>query len=120
MHDQAGSRAAIIVAIPDDIDYGHADQVCDQIRAALAAGAPVVIADFTITAFCDCAVLQRLLAVQQYATVRNAQLRLAVPLTRPVRRILEITGLDRQFQLYPTACHAAAGPPVPAPRPARR
>jgi hypothetical protein len=63
--------------MPDDIDYGHADQVCDQIC-------------------------------------------LAVPLTGPVRRILEITGLDRQFQLYPTACHAAAGPPVPAPRPARR
>jgi anti-anti-sigma factor len=120
MHDEASSRAAMIVAMPDDIDYGRADQVCDQVQAALAAGAPVVIADFTMTTFCDCAVLQRMLAVQRYAAARGAQLRLAVPPAGPVRRVLEITGLDRQFQLYPTACHAAAGPAVPPPRPARR
>jgi anti-anti-sigma factor len=120
MHDEAGSRAAVIVAMPGDMDYGRADQVCDRISAAFAAGAPVVVADFTMTTFCDCAVLQRMLAVQRYAAARGAQLRLAVPSAGPVRRILEIVGLDRQFQLYPTACHAAAGPPVPPPRPARR
>jgi anti-anti-sigma regulatory factor len=100
--------------MPDDIDYGRADRAISRLRAAFDAGAPVVIADFTITTFCDCAVLQRLLSVQRYAATRRAQLRLVVPPTGPVRRVLEVTGLEQQFQLYPTASHAAL---VPLPRP---
>jgi anti-anti-sigma factor len=113
MPDDAAPRAAVIVAMPEDIDYGRSDQVFGQLRAAFAAGAPVVIADFTITTFCDCAVLQRMLAVQRDAATRRAQLRLVVPPAGPVRRILEVTGLEQQFQLYPTASHAAL---VPLPR----
>jgi anti-anti-sigma factor len=120
MKDRAAPRSAVIVAMPGDIDYGRADQVLGQIRAAFAAGAPVVIADFTITTFCDCAVMQRMLAVQRYAAARHAQLRLVVPPAGPVRRILEVTGLEQQFQLYPTACHAAAARLVPLPRNPRR
>jgi len=113
MPDGAAPRAAVIVAMPDDIDYGRSDQVFDRLHAAFAAGAPVVIADFTITTFCDCAVMQRMLAVQRYAAACRAQLRLVVPAAGPVRRILEVTGLDQQFQLYPTAGHAAL---IPLPR----
>ncbi len=101
--------------MPEDIDYGTADQAYGRLYAAFAVGAPVVIADFTVTTFCDCAGLRRLLAVQRRAAACGAQIRLAVPLACPVRRILEITGLDRQFQLYPSACHAAAAPLVPPP-----
>lgn len=39
----------------------------------------MIIADFTITTFCNYAVLQRMLAVQSYATTRGAQFRLVVP-----------------------------------------
>jgi anti-anti-sigma factor len=113
MPDDAAPRAAVIVAMPDDIDYGRSDQVFDQLHAAFAAGAPVVIADFTITTFCDCAVMQRMLAVQRYAATCRAQLRLVVPPAGPVRRILEVTGLEQRFQLYPTASHAAL---IPLPR----
>jgi hypothetical protein len=79
MQDCAAPRSAVIVAMPDDIDYGRADQLFGQIRAAFAAGAPVVIADFTITTFCDCAVMQRMLACHAAA----ARL---VPLPRIPRR----------------------------------
>jgi anti-anti-sigma factor len=116
MTDQAIPRATIVVAMPDDIDYGTADQAYDQLYAAFTAGIPVVIADFTLTTYCDCTALRRLLAVQGRAAASHVELRLAVPLTSPVRRVLQITGLDQRFRLYPSACHAAATPGIPAPR----
>ena len=115
MTDQAVPRAAVVVAMPDDIDYGTADQAYGQLCAAFTADVPVVIADFAVTTYCDCAALRRLLAIQGRAAARHTELRLAVPLASPVRRILQVTGLDQQFRLYPTAAHAAAAP-VPAPR----
>ena len=116
MTDQAIPRAAIVVAMPGDIDYGTADQAYGQLYAALTAGVPVVIADFTVTSYCDCTALRCLLAVQDRATASDAELRLAVPPTSPVRRVLRITGLDEQFRLYPSAGSAAAASQVPAPR----
>lgn len=103
--------------MPDDIDYGTADQAYDQLYAAFTADVPVVIADFTVTAYCDCAALRRVLAVPGRAAACHAELHLAVPLASPVRPILQITGLDQQLRLYPTAAHAAAAPRTPAPAP---
>jgi anti-anti-sigma factor len=114
--DPAASHAATVVAMPPDIDYGSADQAYDQLNAALITDAPVVIADFTLTTYCDCAALRRLLAIQGQANGRHADFRIAVPLSSPVRRILRITGLEQEFKLFPTAAHAAAAFQVPAPR----
>jgi anti-anti-sigma factor len=116
MHEQAPLRAAIVVAMPPDLDYGTADQAYDQLDAAFTVGALAVIADFTVTTYCDCAALRRLLAIKRRAAASHAELCLAVPLASPLRRILQITGLDQQFQLYPTAGHAAASTRVSASR----
>lgn len=109
MAEQAVPAAAIIVALPAEIDIDNADHAYDQLYAAFAAGAPMVIADFTATTFCDTASLRRLVAVQRRAVARNAQLRLAAPPGNPVRHVLEITGrppgADRP---------AAASAPTPA------
>jgi anti-anti-sigma regulatory factor len=55
MTDPAIPGAAIVVALPGDIDYGTAGQAYDQLYAAFTADVPVVIADFTVTTYCDCA-----------------------------------------------------------------
>ena len=120
MAEQAVPAAATIVALPAEIDIDNADHAYDQLYAAFAAGAPMVIADFTATTFCDTASLRRLVAVQRRAVARNAQLRLAAPPGNPVRHVLEITGLDKLLPVYPSARHAAAdwiAPPDPARRP---
>jgi anti-anti-sigma regulatory factor len=63
MSDQLTGSTPVIVALPAEIDLSNAEQVYDQLAAALASGAAVVIADFTGTRFCDCACLNRLLRV---------------------------------------------------------
>lgn len=63
MTDQEIPRAAVIVTMSADIDLTNQDQAYDQLYAAFASGASVVIADFTGTSFCDCSSMRRLLAV---------------------------------------------------------
>jgi anti-anti-sigma factor len=85
--------------LPAEIDLTNAEQACDRLCAAFASGAPVVIADFTATTFCDCSSMRRLLAVRHRAAARHAELRLAVPLGGEVRRLLELTGLGRHLSV---------------------
>ena len=106
----------VVVALPAEIDLSNQDQACDLLEAAFASGAPVVIADFTGTTFCDCSSLRRLLAVQQRAA-SAAQLRLAIPPGSPVRRLADLTGTSRRQPVYPSPGAAAARTsPVPLPR----
>jgi anti-anti-sigma factor len=115
MTSQQRTRPPVLVPLAAEIDMTSCEQVHDQLSAALARGAPVVIADLTLTTFCDCATLRCLLAIQRQAAGRHAEFRVAVPLASPVRRIMHITGLDEHLRLYPTAAHAAAAPRLRAP-----
>jgi anti-anti-sigma factor len=88
------------LALPAEIDLSNADQVYDQLHAALVSGAAAVIADLTATRFCDCACLNRLLRVYNQATAHNAQLRLVIPPGALVRQVLKVLGLDQQLPVY--------------------
>ena len=123
MSKQLADDRPVIVALPAEIDLSNADQVYDQLYAALAAGAAVVIADFTGTRFCDCACLNRLLRVQNQAAARNARLRLVIPPGAPIRQVVKLLGLDQQLPVYASteaarSPHAmsAATPPMPGGR----
>ena len=100
MSDQLTGSRAVIVALPAEVDLSNAEQVYDQLSAALAGGAVVVIADFTGTRFCDCACLNRVLRVYNQAAGRNTRLRLVIPPGAPVREVVKLLGLDQQLPVY--------------------
>ena len=100
MSKQLADGPPVIVALPAEIDLSNADQVYDQLYAALVSDAPVVIADFTGTRFCDCACLNRLLRVYNQAAGHDAQLRLVISPGAPVREVVKLLGLDRQLPVY--------------------
>jgi anti-anti-sigma factor len=106
---QETRHAVAVVTLPGQIDLTNAERVYDQLYAAFASGAPVVIADFSATSFCDCSSLRRLLAVQRRAAARSAELRLAIPPGGPVHRLAQLLDLGRQLQVYPGLREAAAG-----------
>ena len=117
MSKQLADDTPVIVALPAEIDLSNAEQVYDQLYAALAADVTVVIADFTGTRFCDCACLNRLLRVQNQAAAHNAQLRLVIPPGVPVRQVVKLLGLDQRLPIY--ASTEAARSPLAAPALAR-
>lgn len=115
MSDPSTSRTAVIVALPAAVDDLSATQAYDQLYAAVAIDAQVVVAGFTATVSCDHWALLRLLAAQRRVAARDAQLRVVAPPGGPVSRVLEITGLDKLLPVFPTAYHAAAAPMTIAP-----
>lgn len=104
---QQGAVLAI-VPLPGEIDVTSCEQVCARVGAAFAGGAAVVLADFTATWFCDCGSLRRLLAVQQRAAAEGSQLRLVIPPGSLVRRVADLTGLDRRLHIYSSVREATA------------
>jgi anti-anti-sigma regulatory factor len=64
-------------------------------------GAPVIVADFTATTFCDSAGLRRLILIHKRAAVRDIELRLAVTPGGAVARVIELMGVDRRLLVYP-------------------
>ena len=107
MNNHLTHGTPVILALPAEIDLSNADQVYDQLHAALVSGVAVVIADFTATRFCDCACLNRLLRAYNQATAHNAQLRLVIPPGAPVRQVVKVLGLDRQLPVYASTDEAS-------------
>jgi anti-anti-sigma regulatory factor len=114
MLDQKARLAApVIVALPPQIDFTSQDQAYDRLYTAFASGAAIVIADFTDTAFCDCASLRHLVTVQYRAAAREAQLRLVIRPGGLVHRLATLMDLYRLLPVYPTLRQAVAAEPLP-------
>ena len=97
-----------VVVLPDEIDAANADSVGERLVAAIVPGVSVVIADLTVTAFCDCAGVRSLVLAHHKASASNAELRLIVR-SRAVFRVLELVGADRVLPVYPDLSAALAG-----------
>jgi len=113
MHDQSAQCASAIVALPAVIDLGCPDRAYEQLYAAVADGASVVIADLTATTLCDWSSLRRLVAIQHQAAARGGQLRLAITPGSPVHHMAQLMDLDHLLPIYPSVVQAAAAGPLP-------
>lgn len=76
--------------------------------------AAVVIADMSLTTFADSTAVRILLAARDKAAASRAELRIVIP-SAQVLRALQLTGLDRVLQIYPSLGMAlTSGPPAGA------
>lgn len=113
MPDQEARGSSIIVALPAQIDLTSRERAYDQLYAAFTSGAAIVIADFTGTTFCDCSNLRHLVAIQDRAAARDAELRLVIRPGSPVQRVAELMDLGRLLPVYPPLGEAVAGGTLP-------
>lgn len=106
-----------VVPLPAEIDLTNAEEVSDQIGSVLEPGVSAVVADLTATTFCDSSGLRHLLLAHEIASANGIQLRFAVPLDCPVRRILAITDAGRVLDIYQSLDEAIIGrfPSTPPP-----
>jgi anti-sigma B factor antagonist len=115
MSDREYLGGPAVVMLPDQIDFLNAESVGARLSAAIVAGAAVVIADLSVTTFCDCAGVRSLLIAHRTANASNAELRLVVR-SRAVLRILALLKANHVLPVYPELSAAAAVRPAPAPR----
>lgn len=111
MRDQEVCRKPVIVTLPGETDSTSQERAYDQLYAAFVAGASVVIADFTATAFCDCSFMRRLVMLQHRAAARDAELRVVIRPGGLVHRLAELTELDRVLPVYASTAGALRGRP---------
>jgi anti-anti-sigma factor len=98
-----------VVKIAAEVDVSNADQAGQDLAAAVAQDASLVIADMTATTFCDSAGVTALVRVIRKASASGTGLRLATS-APAVTRVLAITGVDRLIEIYPSVAAAMADP----------
>jgi anti-sigma B factor antagonist len=94
MSDQAAPAVPVVVVLPAEIDVTNADEVYQQLVAALAPGVAAVIGDLTGTAFCDSSGVHAIMHANEDAAARDVQVRLAVSPGTSVRRVLQLIGVS--------------------------
>lgn len=111
MADQGSLPGPVVVALPAEIDMANADGVGGQLRSAFTPGVSMVVADMTLTVFCDSYGMRALALAHRCAAAHHAQLHLAVPDTRVVQ-VLKLAGFDRLLPVYRSLGAALTGGPL--------
>jgi anti-sigma B factor antagonist len=106
MSDQAAQIMPVVVVLAAEIDVINSDEAYQQLTAAVAQGAPAVIADMTSTSFCDSSGVHAIMHAHEQAAAQGVVLRVAVPPNGSVRRVLQLTGAVKVLQVYSTVQEA--------------
>lgn len=94
-----------VVVAAGEIDLYTAPTLQTQLTEVVRDGPAHVVIDLSGVEFCDSTGMNVLLVALKRVRERDGSLALAGPQS-PVRRILEITGLDTVFAVYPTVDEA--------------
>ena len=108
--DEASPAASVrILAVHGDADLHTAPELREALRGATDDGVTTLVVDLSGAPVIDSTSLGVLLGALKRLRERDGQIRLVVP--RPeVRRVFEITMLDRVFSLHQTLDEALANP----------
>jgi anti-sigma B factor antagonist len=99
-----------VVTVTGEHDLSTAPELKRQLDAALESG-PAVAVDLMQTTFIDSTVLRVLIGAREQANERGIGFRIALgdSTGHGVRRLLELTGLERRLATVPTRAAAIAG-----------
>jgi anti-sigma B factor antagonist len=107
IEEERPSPATVLLILHGEADLHSAPELRERLRATIDGGAANVVLDLSDSTFVDSTSLGVLLGGMKRLRERDGQIHLVVP--RPdVRRIFEITLLDRIFPLHETREQALA------------
>ncbi|MBV8984983.1 MAG: STAS domain-containing protein [Acidimicrobiia bacterium] len=97
-----------VLTVRGEIDVTTTPRVRAQLISLLSEGKPNVIVDLEGVDFLDSSGLGALVAALKLARSRSGELRIVCDQQRSVRKVLEVTGLERVLDRYDTVAAAAA------------
>jgi anti-sigma B factor antagonist len=99
-----------VVSAPAEIDAANAGDFLARLLSVIREGAVALVVDMTGTTFCDSAGVNGLVRAFKRTRASGVEMRLAVS-GPAVRRVLDITGVDKLIDIYPTVPESlTAGP----------
>ena len=99
--EEVDAPGMLVLAVHGEADLHSAPELRDALGAAIEDGSQELVLDLSKTTFVDSMTLGVLLGAMKRIRARGGHLRLVVP-GADVRRIFEITLLDRVFPLHDT------------------
>jgi anti-sigma B factor antagonist len=96
-----------VVAAPEEIDITSAPALRSALLEAATHGRGTLVADMTLTRFCDSSGIHTLLAARRRAQDEGGELLLVIPDTA-VLRVFRITGIDRMIPSFTSLDQALA------------
>lgn len=99
-----------IVALPCEVDISNAPRLGRELLGAFGPRVTVVIADMSLTEFCDSSGIRHLLLANDAAIARGGELRVVVR-SPTVLRVMETVGVDQMLRIYSSLDKALSGKP---------
>ena len=97
--DQPANRNVLVVTLAGELDIFHKESLRE--RLAQAEQADIAVIDMTGVTFLDSAALGTLISFKKRLSERNGTVRVVL-LSVALRRLFEITGLEKVFEIYPS------------------
>jgi anti-sigma B factor antagonist len=99
-----------IVTLPGEVDINNAPRLGRELLGAFGPRVTVVIADMSLTEFCDSTGIRHLLTANDAAIARGSELRVVVRCPA-VLRVMQTVGVDRILRIYSSLGEALSGNP---------
>ena len=97
-----------VAAVAGEVDASNVAEIGDALRALVTNRSTELVVDLTPTEYLDSAGLNLLFALGDELRSRQLTLRLVIPESTPIERMLGITGLDRVYPSYATVAEAVS------------
>jgi anti-sigma B factor antagonist len=104
----SGHGGYAVVALCGELDLADVPVVASHLMATVAAFGPSIIVDLAGLEFIDCCGLRVLVRVLNWTRESGGDMYLVGP-RLPVRRVLEMAGLNGVFSVYPSVEQAVTG-----------
>jgi anti-anti-sigma factor len=86
---------ARLVRVRGEIDLSNANEVMDAIAREVPRDASQVVLDLSATAYLDSSGIAMIFRLAEQLRYRRQDLRLVVPVDAPIRRVVELTDMQR-------------------------
>ncbi len=99
---------AVVAHLNGEVDMTNAAYVGDELRASVPNDAAALVVDLSATTYIDSAAIGLLFELARRLGRRRQALRLVVPDSSPLSRVLEITEIDTTAEIHETVDSALA------------
>jgi anti-sigma B factor antagonist len=100
-----------LVTVSGELDLSNSAELRGRVESAIRSGGGAVVIDLSGVTHMDSTGLASLIAAHQLVRAREGQLALVIG-SEPVRRTVEVRGLDRLFTIFRTRDEALAALPA--------
>jgi anti-anti-sigma factor len=105
--------AAVVARLSGEVDMTNSQYVAHELAGSVPNDAATLVVDLSDTRYLDSAAIELLFDLARRLRRRRQALRLVLPPSSPLKRVLELTEIDAVAPVHETLDHALEPPEAP-------